>query len=241
MTASRTGNIEAMTVLLDHGAEVNAKETLRGTTPLMWAADEAHAPAVQLLIKRGADINAKSNPAPRGRGPALGKSERPAQGGCRSGRRPGRRPVGRVVAASRRAGHTAGGVPAAAAVAPADAPAPLRPMTARTMRGRLPRPPGGERRRRADGADLRRRAPTISPPVKVLLEAGADVNQTTGYGWRPLLVADAEPLLQAGGTCSSTAPTRTWRTRAAGRRSISRPTTATSSPATIRSARAPPG
>ena len=50
MVASRTGNVEAMKVLLDHGADVNAKETLRGTTPLMWAADEGHAAAVQLLI-----------------------------------------------------------------------------------------------------------------------------------------------------------------------------------------------
>ena len=40
MIAARTGNVEAMKVLLDRGADVNAKETLRGTTPLMWAADE---------------------------------------------------------------------------------------------------------------------------------------------------------------------------------------------------------
>ena len=49
MMASRTGNVAAMTVLLDRGAEVNAKETLRGTTALMWAADQGHAAAVQLL------------------------------------------------------------------------------------------------------------------------------------------------------------------------------------------------
>jgi ankyrin repeat protein len=55
MEASRTGNLDAIKVLLDHGAQINAKETLRGTTPLMWAADEGHAPAIQLLIQRGAD------------------------------------------------------------------------------------------------------------------------------------------------------------------------------------------
>src|SRR2546425_5526924 len=77
MTASRTGNVAAMKVLLDHGADVNAKETLRGTTALMWAADEAHPTAVQLLIQRGADIKARSNPASRGRGPALGKANDP--------------------------------------------------------------------------------------------------------------------------------------------------------------------
>src|SRR5580692_9530099 len=77
MEAARTGNVDAIKALLDHGANVNAKETLRGTTPLMWAADEGHAPAIQLLIQRGADIKARSNPAERGRGPALGKSNDP--------------------------------------------------------------------------------------------------------------------------------------------------------------------
>jgi hypothetical protein len=40
----------------------------------MWAADESHAPAVQFLVQHGADINAKSSPATRGGGPALGKA-----------------------------------------------------------------------------------------------------------------------------------------------------------------------
>jgi uncharacterized protein len=77
MAAARTGKVEAMKVLVDHKADVNAKETSRGTSPIMWAADEAHAPAVQFLIQHGADVNAHSNPAPRGRGPALGKSNDP--------------------------------------------------------------------------------------------------------------------------------------------------------------------
>ena len=47
MMASRTGNVEAMKVLLDRGAQVNAKETLRGTTALMWAADQGHTAAVK--------------------------------------------------------------------------------------------------------------------------------------------------------------------------------------------------
>ncbi len=77
MVAARTGNVDAIKVLLDHGADVNAKETLRGTTALMWAADEGHAAAIQLLIQHGADIKAQSDPAERGRGPALGKSNDP--------------------------------------------------------------------------------------------------------------------------------------------------------------------
>src|SRR6185295_16965869 len=77
MKTSRSGNVAAMKVLLDHGANVNAKETLRGTTALMWAADEGHAAAIQLLIQRGADFKAQSDLVERGRGPALGKSGDP--------------------------------------------------------------------------------------------------------------------------------------------------------------------
>src|SRR5262245_22114388 len=77
MAAARTGKIDALKTLIDLGANVNAKETYRGTTALMWAADEAHAEAVRYLIERGADIKARSNPATRGRGPALGKANDP--------------------------------------------------------------------------------------------------------------------------------------------------------------------
>src|SRR3974390_751061 len=77
MEAARTGNVDAIKVLLDHGADVNAKETQRGTTPLMWAADEGHAAAIKVLIEHGADIKAQSAPAERGGGPALGKANDP--------------------------------------------------------------------------------------------------------------------------------------------------------------------
>ena len=54
---------------------------------------------MQLLIDHGADIKARSNPAPRGRGPALGKVERSAQAGYIATRRlvqAGNRRVGLV-------------------------------------------------------------------------------------------------------------------------------------------------
>ena len=41
MLASRNGNLDAIKILLDHKADVNAKEKLRGTTALMWAAEQA--------------------------------------------------------------------------------------------------------------------------------------------------------------------------------------------------------
>src|SRR6202034_3923245 len=60
MLAARTGNIDAMRVLLDHHADVNAKDTLRGTTALMWATDQSHPEAVKLLIEHGANVSAQT-------------------------------------------------------------------------------------------------------------------------------------------------------------------------------------
>jgi ankyrin repeat protein len=60
MTVVRSGNVEAAKELLDHGAHVNAKETLRNQTALMWAAAKARPPMMALLIQYGADVNAQS-------------------------------------------------------------------------------------------------------------------------------------------------------------------------------------
>ncbi len=70
MMAPRTGRLEAVKVSLDHGAQVNAKETWGGTTALMWAISERHPDVAKLLIEHGADVNAKSNfvPSASGRG-----------------------------------------------------------------------------------------------------------------------------------------------------------------------------
>jgi uncharacterized protein len=58
MTASRTGKIAAVRLLIDRGANVNAKDVEHGQTALMWAVLENHADVVDLLLTRGADINA---------------------------------------------------------------------------------------------------------------------------------------------------------------------------------------
>jgi ankyrin repeat protein len=195
MVASRTGNLDAMTVLLDRGADVNAKETQRGTTPLMWAADEGHEAAIQLLIRRGADLKARSSPAPRGRGPALGKANDPRKAVAAQG----------AALAAREASPDLGALNALA-----------NPQAGRGGGGRGGRGGAGGRAGGADDADdqddaavaagigRRGQAPSdggqLTPlvmavrandleSVKVLLEAGADINQTTGYGWSPLLVA----------------------------------------------------
>ena len=61
MFATRSGQVEAVTVLLDVGANINAKETWNGQSALMWAAAEGHVAVVQTLIEHGADIGARSN------------------------------------------------------------------------------------------------------------------------------------------------------------------------------------
>jgi uncharacterized protein len=61
MTVARTGVVEAAKVLLDHGANVDAREEWHGQTALMWAVDEQHPAMVKELIAHGADVNAVSN------------------------------------------------------------------------------------------------------------------------------------------------------------------------------------
>jgi ankyrin repeat protein len=195
MLASRTGNVEAMKVLIDHGADVNAKETLRGTTPLMWAADEAHPAAVQFLIQRGADITAHSNPAERGRGPALGKSNDPrravaAQGAALAARQASP-DLGTLNALAGRGGGARGGRGGRGAGGDVD----QNDDAAVAAFGRgQPQPKDG-------GAltplIIAARSNDIES-VKILLAAGADVNQVSGYGWSALLVATQNRYYKLG-------------------------------------------
>ena len=60
MLAARTGRPEAIEVLVEAGADVNARESWMGETALMWAAADNHADAVRALVKHGAEINARS-------------------------------------------------------------------------------------------------------------------------------------------------------------------------------------
>jgi len=190
MTASRTGNLEAMTVLLDHGADVNAKETLRGTTALMWAADEAHPAAVQLLLQRGADIKARSNPAPRGRGPALGKANDPRKAVAAQAAALAAREASPDLATLSALGGGGGRAQAGAAAAAADD----------DQGDAAPGPRG--RQAPNDGGALTPLVYAVRSndveSVKVLLAAGADVNQVTGYGWSPLLVATQNRYYKLG-------------------------------------------
>ncbi|MBV9769869.1 MAG: ankyrin repeat domain-containing protein [Bryobacterales bacterium] len=200
MIASRTGNVDAMKVLLDHGADVNAKETLRGTTALMWAADEGHAPAIELLIQHGADLKARSDPAERGRGPALGKSNDP-------------RKAVAALAKALAAGVSTPQLGAAGTTGLIPTLPKQRGGRGKTAGGTSPGATddtddgalfgfGGRRPPPKDGGGLTAlvyaaRSNDIDS-VKVLLAAGADVNQVTNYGWSPLLVATQNRYYKLG-------------------------------------------
>jgi ankyrin repeat protein len=149
MMAARTGATAAVTALLDAGADVNAVERLRGTTALMWAAAQAHPHVVELLVARGAAVDARSAPSPLGRTAYLA-------------------PSARQRAAQVATENTEGGAAA----------------RARTGAGERAKPEGGGLTALVFAAregDLE--------SARILVTAGADVNQATQYGWTPLLTA----------------------------------------------------
>jgi ankyrin repeat protein len=199
MLAARNGNPEAIKRLLAAGADVNAKEALRGTTALMWAAEQKHPAAVQALLDGGADFASRSGAAglPRSRvHPAVDTSIVEANA--------------RRYAAAAAAGRTyQEQLEFELSAARAD----------RDSRGRVQAAVGRRQTAtaNANGANdandandndndvivaglvggggggltalvLAAREGDIES-ARILLDAGADVNQVTEYGWSPLLTA----------------------------------------------------
>lgn len=171
MLASRTGAIAALEALLKAGADVNATETLRGTTALMWAASQSHPAAVRLLTDHKADVAARSATAALGRTAYLAPSARQRasqlvneSGGARAG--------GRGTGADAR-GRGGRGETAA-----------QQDLDDREFFVRRQNNEGGGLTALVFAAregDLE--------SARILVAAGADVNQVTQYGWTALLTA----------------------------------------------------
>ena len=176
MMAARNGSVAAIKVLVDHKADVNTKETLRGTTALMWAAEQGHSDAVKALVARGADLGAATEWDTRNSrlniAPTVQQRAQSAQGAGGLG--------GFARARTRRA--AAGG-----AASPDDF-----DDFAAFFRGPQIKDGGG-----------------LTPLVyaaregclectRALVEAGADVNQVTHYGWTALLTATQNRHYQLG-------------------------------------------
>ena len=192
MYAARNGNPNAIKVLLEAGSDVNATENLRGTTALMWAAEQRHPHAVRALLEGGADFRVRSGPAGL---PRNYMAMRVLAGDVEAARKrrtaaaaAGQRHAGatRVRAGERNcdgwswltAGAAQRGVPGAVGAAPAP-----DPDDQVILAGLVGSGGGGLTALvfAAREGDLE--------SAKLLLAAGADVNQTTEYGWTPLLTA----------------------------------------------------
>ncbi len=60
MAAARTGSAETVKLLLGRGAAINATESWRNQTALMWAAAERRSDVVRVLLEGGADVEART-------------------------------------------------------------------------------------------------------------------------------------------------------------------------------------
>jgi ankyrin repeat protein len=209
MLAARAGTVDAVRVLLDHGADPNAKENERGTTALMQAADQGHADVMTVLIEHGAEVAAVSAPVPRdGRTAALGNSEDP--------RNAVRRQVISIVCEETPDDLTAlrnlvrqSTEKVWVDLRESDSDLTIDDICSRVRRGALgfAVTEGGDggfgrQEREPDGGELTplvyaARAGSIDA-ARVLLDAGADVNQVTRYGWTPLLAATQNRNYQIG-------------------------------------------
>jgi ankyrin repeat protein len=183
MFAARSGHVDAIQVLLDHKADVNVKETMRGTTALMWAAEQGHPAAVKLLVEHGANVGALSDPDTKGNKAYIAPTAR--QRAINDGIA-----LDGTLASGGRRGGGGGGRQQAAAPAPKPA-APAADDIAAADEAAAQASFG--RGRDKDGGGLTALVYAAREDclecAKVLLDSGANVNQTTRYGWTPLLTA----------------------------------------------------
>jgi uncharacterized protein len=187
MMAARTGSVPVLKLLLARGVSVDAREVKRGTTALMWAADNGNTEAVRYLLSKGADLSARSGTTDPGRRPYLAQT--------------GRERISEFAGGYGLAGRVEkpGGSPAeqeAAAKVVAEQIATAKKVLAEHP---LPKPPPPTRVRWGGLTALMfatRQGDMAT--AKLLVEAGADVNETSSFGWTALLVATQNKYYKLG-------------------------------------------
>lgn len=185
MLAARNGSPEIVKLLAARGADINAKEPLRGTTALMWAAEQKHPEAVKALVEEGADVTAKSGPAGLPRNYMATRVDTEAVNAH----------------AQRQAAAAAAGRTYDEQLAWEKEHGISPRIASRRQQNRPQTPPTEAEDQDAVIAGLvgiggggltplifaSREGDIVS--AKILIDAGADVNQVTNYGWTPLLTA----------------------------------------------------
>jgi len=177
MLAARNGRVDLITRLVAAGVDVNAREELRGTTALMWAAEQRHPDAVKALLRAGADPGVASGPAglpqnymaPRVNVRAVEEARQRRERAAAAGRTYDEQLAFERAQAPRGQGQ-----------------APQRPPDDDSdfIQAGLVGSGGGGLTALVFAA---REGDVES--ARALLDGGARVNQTTEYGWTPLLTA----------------------------------------------------
>ena len=188
MLAARNGNTQAIKLLVAAGADVNAKEFTRGTTALMWAATERHPEAVKALVELGADVAARSGPAGLPRNYMAGKvgveavkaAPRIRASAAAAGRTFEEQLEFERAQGANLAGRDGGG---ASSQGRAATQAEVNDQQDVVIAGLVGGGSGG-----LTPLVFAAREGDIES-ARVLIEAGANVNQVTEYGWSPLLTA----------------------------------------------------
>ena len=178
MFAARNGRLDLIKRLVALGVDVNARENIRGTTALMWAVVERHSDAVRTLLAAGADPAIRSGPAglpqnylaPRLNVQNVVQAQERRRRAAAAGRT-----YAEQLEIERKQGLSAG---------PPAQPADDNDNDNVAVVAGLVGGGGGG----LTGLVFAAREGDLES-TRALLDAGADVNQTTEYGWTPLLTA----------------------------------------------------
>jgi ankyrin repeat protein len=184
MMAARTGSVPVLKLLLARGMAIDARERTRGTTALMWAAANGNPEAVKFLLAKGADLSLRSAATDPGRRPYLAQT--------------GRERISEFAGGYGLAGLV---VKQASDTAQAKELVAEQIATAKKVLAEhpLPKPPAPGRKKWGGLMPLifaTRQGDFTT--VKILVEAGADVNEVSEFGWTPLLVATQNKYYRIG-------------------------------------------